>query len=154
MADNKLKQIELTKNYGIEEWKTDLKELLKSSGKGDKSVFLFSDTQIKQESFIEDVNNLLNNGEVPNLFEADERGELLESARKLAKLEGREGVETTDQLLAFFTETVKKHLHVVLCFSPIGDTFRQRIRMFPSLVNCCTIDWFFEWPEEALLSVA
>ena len=26
--------------------------------------------------------------------------------------------------------------------------------MFPSLVNCCTIDWFTEWPKEALLSVA
>lgn len=26
--------------------------------------------------------------------------------------------------------------------------------MFPSLVNCCTIDWFLPWPEEALLSVA
>jgi dynein heavy chain len=26
--------------------------------------------------------------------------------------------------------------------------------MFPSLVNCCTIDWFTEWPPEALLSVA
>lgn len=26
--------------------------------------------------------------------------------------------------------------------------------MFPSLVNCCTIDWFMPWPEEALISVA
>lgn len=26
--------------------------------------------------------------------------------------------------------------------SPIGDAFRTRLRMFPSLVNCCTIDWF------------
>jgi dynein heavy chain len=26
--------------------------------------------------------------------------------------------------------------------------------MFPSLVNCCTIDWFTEWPPEALLSVS
>lgn len=26
--------------------------------------------------------------------------------------------------------------------------------MFPSLVNCCTINWFVKWPEEALLSVA
>ena len=26
--------------------------------------------------------------------------------------------------------------------------------MFPALVNCCTIDWFKEWPEEALASVA
>lgn len=27
-------------------------------------------------------------------------------------------------------------------------------RKFPSLVNCCTIDWFSEWPEDALKSVA
>lgn len=26
--------------------------------------------------------------------------------------------------------------------------------MFPSLVNCVTIDWFFEWPQDALVSVA
>jgi dynein heavy chain, axonemal len=38
--------------------------------------------------------------------------------------------------------------------SPFGDGFRNRLRMFPSLVNCATIDWFNEWPEEALQSVA
>ena len=26
--------------------------------------------------------------------------------------------------------------------------------MFPSLVNCCTIDWFTEWPGDALEKVA
>ena len=31
--------------------------------------------------------------------------------------------------------------------------FKVRLRMFPSLVNCCTLDWFTEWPEEALLGV-
>lgn len=38
--------------------------------------------------------------------------------------------------------------------SPIGEVFRARLRQFPSLVNCCTIDWFNEWPSEALESVA
>jgi hypothetical protein len=37
---------------------------------------------------------------------------------------------------------VRAYLHLVLCFSPADDTFRQRLRMFPSLVNCTTIDWF------------
>jgi dynein heavy chain len=38
--------------------------------------------------------------------------------------------------------------------SPVSESFRKRLRMFPSLVNCCTIDWFSEWPLEALDSVA
>ena len=31
---------------------------------------------------------------------------------------------------------------------------RNRIRMYPALVNCTTIDWFSEWPYDALLEVA
>merc|ERR1712194_965107 len=38
--------------------------------------------------------------------------------------------------------------------SPIGNEFRVRLRNFPSLVNCCTIDWFMEWPPQALTAVA
>lgn len=38
--------------------------------------------------------------------------------------------------------------------SPIGDAFRNRLRMFPSLINCCTIDWFQAWPTDALEMVA
>tara|TARA_B110000503_G_C7039776_1_gene367718 strand:- start:435 stop:563 length:129 start_codon:yes stop_codon:yes gene_type:complete len=34
--------------------------------------------------------------------------------------------------------------------SPVGEGFRRRIRTFPGLVNCTTIDWFLPWPEEAL----
>ena len=45
-------------------------------------------------------------------------------------------------LFNLFVERVRDQLHVVLAMSPIGDAFRTRLRMFPSLVNCCTIDWF------------
>ena len=45
-------------------------------------------------------------------------------------------------------------LQVVLCFSPVGTTLRVRARKFPAIVNCTNIDWFHEWPEEALLSVS
>jgi len=44
-------------------------------------------------------------------------------------------------------------MHLIVAMSPLGEVFRARLRQFPSLVNCCTIDWFSEWPEEALLGV-
>ena len=49
---------------------------------------------------------------------------------------------------------MRSNLHVVLAMSPIGDSLRNRARMYPGLVNCCTIDWFHTWPAEALQEVA
>ena len=47
------------------EWREDLKRFVRlAGGDGTPCVFLFSDSQIKQESFVEDINNLLNSGEV------------------------------------------------------------------------------------------
>jgi len=53
-----------------------------------------------------------------------------------------------------FVDRVRDYLHIVLCFSPVGQKFRDRAIKFPALFNECTIDWFMPWPEEALISVA
>lgn len=49
---------------------------------------------------------------------------------------------------------VRENLHICLCMSPVGAVLRVRCRQFPSLVNCCTLDWFSKWPEQALLYVS
>ena len=55
---------------------------MKSAGKeGKTTVFLITDTQIKEEKFLEDVDGLLNAGEVPNLFPIDEKQEIIEVIR-------------------------------------------------------------------------
>ena len=56
--------------------------------------------------------------------------------------QGRKIESTPLAMYNFFIERVRANLHVVLAMSPIGDAFRSRMRMFPSLINCCTIDWF------------
>ena len=40
-----------------------------------------------------------------------------------------------------FINRVRDNLHLVLALSPVGEAFRARCRQFPSLINCCTIDW-------------
>jgi len=45
-------------------------------------------------------------------------------------------------------------VQVVLCFSPVGSTLRVRGRKFPAVTNTTCIDWFHEWPQEALISVS
>jgi dynein heavy chain len=83
-------QVEIKKVYRTQEWREDVKELMRQvGGKGNSTTFLFTDTQIKQESFLEDINNILNTGEVPNIFPADEKADATEMVRKPAKEENR-----------------------------------------------------------------
>jgi len=51
----------------------DLRKLYHQAGIENKpTVFLFSDTQVLDESFLEDINNILSSGEVPNLYKPEE----------------------------------------------------------------------------------
>lgn len=113
-------------------------------------LFLINDAQIKYEAFLEDISNILNSGEVPNLFKADEKAELLEKLRVIAKNIDRNYDISPESLWDLFIKFCRERLHIIICVSPIGDTFRQRLRNFPALVNCCTIDWFDRWPEEVI----
>lgn len=107
------------------------------------------------EAFLEDVNNILNNGEIPNLYSAAEDiSNIMENMREVNKnLPGFKNWGDNDIWLDFLNKC-KSNVHIVLAMSPIGDDFKRRLRMFPSLVNCCAIDYFLPWPQEALTSVA
>ncbi|KAI3384925.1 hypothetical protein SNEBB_000114 [Seison nebaliae] len=154
ICGHKCFKIELSRGYNYQSFHEDLKILYERAGvNNETTVFIFTDTQIVCEEFLEDINNMLNSGEVPNLFPNDEYEKIVNSCRGAAKEIGI--VENDrDGIFQFFINRVRNNLHIVLCMSPVGDSFRSRCRMFPSLVNCCVIDWFTVWPSDALYSVA
>jgi dynein heavy chain len=72
------------------EFREDIKGLMRLVGvKGDMTSFIVTDNSIKKEVFLEDINNILNTGEVPNIFNAEEKGEIMDGLRPAAKEEER-----------------------------------------------------------------
>ncbi|KAJ1334726.1 hypothetical protein BSLG_007881 [Batrachochytrium salamandrivorans] len=146
-------QITLRKGYSITDLKTDLASLyIKTGQKKMQIMFLLTDSQISDEKFLVLINDLLASGDIPGLFPDDEVDSIINSMRGEAKAQGL--LDTREVCWDIFIRLVRRNLKVVLCFSPVGNTLRSRCRKFPAIVNCTMIDWFQEWPEEALTSVA
>jgi dynein heavy chain len=93
MLDCQNKQIEIVKAYGIQNFRDFIKTLKLLTGvEGKECTFLFTDTQIIKEQFLEDINSLLNSGEVPNLWEPEEKKQILDSTRDYNTKIGRIGL--------------------------------------------------------------
>jgi len=146
-------QIEISRGYGLKDFREDVKQfMLKTGVEGTPIVFLFTDTQVVEESMLEDINSILNSGEIPNLFPQDELDKICSDMIPVCTALGVPA--SRDACVATFTQRVWDKLHIVLCMSPVGDALRVRCRQFPSLINCTTIDWFLSWPQSALEKVA
>ena len=150
-AGYSLFELTLTRGYGENEFREDIKLLYAEVAKG-PTTFLFTDAHVAEEGFLESINNMLTTGLVPALFAQDEKDQLSNTVRDEVRAAGLD--ETPTVLWNYFVGKARDNLHVVLAMSPSGETLRVRCRNFPGLASSTTIDWFFPWPEEALSKVA
>lgn len=57
------------------------------------------------------------------------------------------------ELITYILDKFEHNCHMVFCISPVGQIFRTYIRKYPGLMST-NIDWFKQWPAEALYEIA
>ena len=81
-------QITITKTYNTTNLFDDIKALYKVAGvKGQPVAFIFTDTEVKEEGFLEYINQILMTGEVAGLFAKDELDAIVNDIRPVMKAE-------------------------------------------------------------------
>lgn len=155
MIDADLFEIDANKDYDSEQWRQDIRKMLMNIGLHAKfTVFMFCNVQMVEAHFLDDISILLTTGDLPNLYPSDEKAVILDAMHNLAKQEDMKIDMTPLSLYSLFTERVRQHLRFALVISALSEEYRKCFIIYPALNNFCTLDWFNDWPDDALEHVA
>ena len=138
----------------------DIKLCLKSScmkSNPEPCIFMMNDNHIIEEYFLVYINNFLASSWIDQLYENK-----VDLDNELVKLKSQAisngfmlpSEDDLEKLFNYLLYTIKNNVHIVLCMSPVGEKLRVRARKFPGILNCTNINWFHEWPDNALEKVA
>jgi len=146
-------QVTVSKTYNAANLLEDIKNQYLLAGFAKPVTFVFTDAEVKDEGFLEYINMILSTGEIPGLVPKDEMEAVIGELSAIYEKEF--GLEPNRvAVIKYFYSRVRANLHMVLCFSPVGEKFRDRALKFPALFSGTTIDWFLPWPQQALEKVA
>ncbi|KAH8120470.1 dynein heavy chain protein 1 [Phellopilus nigrolimitatus] len=146
-------QIKVSNKYTGEDFDEDLRTVLRRAGcKGEKICFIMDESNVLDSGFLERMNTLLANAEVPGLFEGDEHSALMTACKEGSQRDGLM-LDSHEELYRWFTQQVAKNLHVVFTMNPPENGLASRAATSPALFNRCVLDWFGDWPDQAFYQV-
>jgi dynein heavy chain len=116
------------KGYTRYDWVDDMKGMFKTLGIDNKRVaFQLADSDIKEDYFMEDISSMLNVGEISSLYTQEELDEITFEITKTVSKKKLIGVGE-GELMDLFRSRARQNLHLILFFSPAGNTLRHYIR--------------------------
>lgn len=149
----KVFQIKVHGKYSAEDFDDDLRDVLRRSGcKGEKICFIMDESNVLDSGFLERMNTLLANAEVPGLFEGDELAALMTACKEGAQRQGLL-LDSQEELYKWFTQQIVKNLHVVFTMNPPEEGLASKAATSPALFNRCVLNWFGDWSDQALFQV-
>ncbi|KAK6049005.1 ATPase family protein [Cooperia oncophora] len=146
-------QLKVHSKYTAADFDEDMRTVLRRAGcRNEKMCFIMDESNMLDTGFLERLNTLLANGEVPGLFEGDEHTTLMTQIKEGAQRQGLM-LDSHDELYKWFTLQVMRNLHVVFTMNPSGSGLRERASTSPALFNRCVLNWFGDWADTALYQV-
>ncbi|WVQ81477.1 hypothetical protein IAT38_003601 [Cryptococcus sp. DSM 104549] len=146
-------QIKVSNKYTGDDFDEDLRTVLRRAGcKGEKICFIMDESNVLDSGFLERMNTLLANAEVPGLFEGDEHAALMTACKEGSQRDGLM-LDSHEELYRWFTQQVARNLHVVFTMNPPANGLASRAATSPALFNRCVLDWFGDWSDQALYQV-
>ncbi|KAF2488243.1 dynein heavy chain, N-terminal region 2-domain-containing protein [Neohortaea acidophila] len=147
-------QIKVHGRYSAEDFDEDLRNVLRRCGcRGEKICFIMDESNVLDSGFLERMNTLLANGEVPGLFEGDDYATLMTACKEGAQRQGLL-LDSQEELYKWFTQQIVRNLHVVFTMNPPSNGLSSRAASSPALFNRCVLNWFGDWSDQALYQVA
>ena len=102
--------------------------------------------QIKSESFLEDINNILNSGDVPNIYALEDLDQIYHDMKPVVLDSGQQ--PTKANMFSAYTKRVRSNIHLVICmrYSTMYMYIIKRITcmymymyMYVNYVHVCAI---------------
>jgi dynein heavy chain 1, cytosolic len=150
----KVFQIKVHGKYSAADFDDDLRDVLRRCGcRGEKICFIMDEANVLDSGFLERMNTLLANAEVPGLFEGDEFTTLMTACREGAQREGLV-LDSQEELYKWFTGQIVKNLHVVFTMNPPEEGLSSKAATSPALFNRCVLNWMGDWSDQAFFQVA
>ncbi|CAN6639183.1 dynein heavy chain, cytoplasmic [Trichomonascus vanleenenianus] len=150
----KVEQLSTSRTYGQVEFDADLRGILRRAGcNGEKICFILDESNILESSFLERMNTLLANGEVPGLFEGDDYTTLMTACKDGALRQGI-NLDSEDELYKWFTKEIVRNLHVIFTMNPPSSDLSSQSAASPALFNRCVLNWMGDWSDRTLYQVS
>lgn len=146
-------QLKIHRKYSAQDFDEDLRNVLRRCGTQAESIcFILDEANVLDAGFLERMNTLLANAEIPGLFEGDDLATLMTACKEGAQRDGLM-LDSKEELYQWFTQQVVRNLHIVFTMNP-PDDLSTRAATSPALFNRCVLNWFGDWSSAAFYQVA
>ena len=147
-----VEQLSVRRGFTLDNFDDFLRKILLRCLEGEKLCVLIDEASVVEASFIERMNTLLANAEIPGLFEGEDKTILMNRCFEKTLALGL-SLETDAELYKWFSSQLSQNLHIVFLVPDSTDSTNLIIISSPALLNRCVLNWMGDWTIDAYYSV-